>query len=312
MKTKAAILHTIGKPLDVVNIELPSLNEGQYLIKILYTSVCGSQLNEIRGTKGEDKYLPHLLGHEAVGIVLDKHPSCRKINIDDVVICSWINGGGLNGGPVKYGKYNAGPIATFTEYAIISENKLHAFDKKPNPIHSILGCAVPTGFGAVQSVFPDVVNKNVLVIGAGAVGFSIAIALSNMNANIFIRDIDSDKLNDCKSFACIHDNEKCDYIFDCTGSIQSLNSSMDYLTNDGTLVVVGNTPNGQMMTINPYDFIFGKKIIGHNGNNINMPTFLEKMMLCDMNIYSHMIGSMYNLEDINDALSCNKKPIILC
>ena len=63
---KAAILAQSRKPLIVDEIELPdALDVGQVLVKILYTTICGAQINEIEAAKGPDKFLPHLLGHEA-------------------------------------------------------------------------------------------------------------------------------------------------------------------------------------------------------------------------------------------------------
>ena len=69
---KAAILVKQNKPLIVDQVELPqSLEVGQVLVKIHSSGICGSQLGEIDGIKGEDKFFPHLLGHEGTGIVID-------------------------------------------------------------------------------------------------------------------------------------------------------------------------------------------------------------------------------------------------
>ena len=58
---KAAILVEQRKPLVVDEVELPrTLDVGQVLVKIHYSGICGSQLGEIDGAKGEDKFLPHL------------------------------------------------------------------------------------------------------------------------------------------------------------------------------------------------------------------------------------------------------------
>jgi len=54
MKTKAAILREIGKPLVIEELQIPKLQLGQVLVKILYSGICRSQLNEIKGLKGED------------------------------------------------------------------------------------------------------------------------------------------------------------------------------------------------------------------------------------------------------------------
>ena len=68
---KAAILVEQCKPLVIADIELPpALDVGQVLVKVHYSGICGSQLGEMDGAKGEDKFLPHLLGHEGSGTVI--------------------------------------------------------------------------------------------------------------------------------------------------------------------------------------------------------------------------------------------------
>ena len=70
-KTLAAILIEQKKDLVVDEIFLPrTLDVGQVLVEFYYSGICGSQLGEIDGVKGPDKWLPHLLGHEASGKVL--------------------------------------------------------------------------------------------------------------------------------------------------------------------------------------------------------------------------------------------------
>jgi threonine dehydrogenase-like Zn-dependent dehydrogenase len=54
------------RPLVVDEIALPdALDAGQVLVKVLHTSICGAQINEIEAAKGPDKFLPDLLGREA-------------------------------------------------------------------------------------------------------------------------------------------------------------------------------------------------------------------------------------------------------
>ena len=68
--TKAAVLTKQKHPLVVDEVLLPAnLEVGQVLVEIKFSTICGSQLGEIAGIKGEDPYLPHLLGHEGSGVV---------------------------------------------------------------------------------------------------------------------------------------------------------------------------------------------------------------------------------------------------
>ena len=80
-KFKAAILFKLKKPLEIKEIELPAvLTFGQVLVKMNYSSICGSQIGEIDGVKGKDNFLPHLLGHEGAGQVLQIGPGVKKVN----------------------------------------------------------------------------------------------------------------------------------------------------------------------------------------------------------------------------------------
>ena len=73
--TQAAILVAQHEPLVVDTIELPSnLDVGQVLVELQCSGICGSQLGEIDGVKGPDRYLPHLMGHEGFARVLRLAP----------------------------------------------------------------------------------------------------------------------------------------------------------------------------------------------------------------------------------------------
>ena len=78
-KSKGAILVRQKQQLVIDYFQLPKrLYRGQVLVKIKMTGICGSQIGEIAGVKGPDKFLPHLLGHEGVARVLDMHQSVKK------------------------------------------------------------------------------------------------------------------------------------------------------------------------------------------------------------------------------------------
>ena len=54
---------------------------GQVFVKIDYSGICGAQINEIDAVKGIDQYLPHLLGHEGVGTVLESGPGVTTVSV---------------------------------------------------------------------------------------------------------------------------------------------------------------------------------------------------------------------------------------
>ena len=95
MKFKAAILTEIGKPLVVSEIETTELKVGQVLIKILMSGLCGAQLQELAGLKGNSKFVPHLLGHEGCGIVEEIGPGVTTVKVGDKVVMHWRKGDGI-------------------------------------------------------------------------------------------------------------------------------------------------------------------------------------------------------------------------
>jgi S-(hydroxymethyl)glutathione dehydrogenase / alcohol dehydrogenase len=153
--TLAAILVELRKPLVIAEIGLPeTLDAGQVLVKVLYSGICGSQLGEIDGAKGEDKFLPHLLGHEGVAKVLAVGAGVRHVKGADTVVMHWRKGRGIEAVTPKYSwegrSVNAGWVTTFNEYAIISENRLTSIPGDSDlEVAALYGCAVTTGFGAV-------------------------------------------------------------------------------------------------------------------------------------------------------------------
>ena len=102
MKTEAALLVQTGHPLVMAEIEMPALKPGQVLVEIAYSGACGTQVMEWRGDKGEDKWVPHCLGHEGVGRVLEVGSAVTKVKADDIVVLSWIKGAGIEAGGAKY------------------------------------------------------------------------------------------------------------------------------------------------------------------------------------------------------------------
>ena len=99
---KAAVLFNTNEPLKICELEIPKLKEGQVLVKIFYSGVCRSQLMEARGGRGHDNWLPHLLGHEASGEVIEVGYGVTKVILGDNVILGWIKGDGIDAEGAKY------------------------------------------------------------------------------------------------------------------------------------------------------------------------------------------------------------------
>lgn len=330
MKTLAAVLYEINKPLQIEELTIPELKEGQALVKIAYSGVCHSQLNEIRGLKGEDKYLPHTLGHEGSGIVETVGPGVRKVKPGDYVVLTWIKGDGLDVSSTTYQSnsgsiINSGAISTFMEYAIISENRLVAIPKEmPLREASLLGCAVPTGAGIVMNTAQVKPGSSVAVFGIGGIGLSAVLAAELLHAKIIIVvDIFDHKLEQARQVGATHlinarqqeplptileitKGRGVDYAIEAAGQHETMETAFQAVRDNGGLcVLAGNLPHGERISINPFDLIKGKRIIGTWGGETqpdkDVPMYVD-LYLSERLKLKKLLNRTYNLKDINEAL----------
>jgi S-(hydroxymethyl)glutathione dehydrogenase / alcohol dehydrogenase len=208
---RAAILVESGKPLIVDDITLPAaLDYGQVLVKVETSSICGAQINEIDAVKGIDRFLPHLLGHEALATVIETGPRVAACRPGDSVIMHWRPGAGIQANTPAYTwrgkKLNAGWVTTFNEYAVVSENRLTpvpaSIDRKSAPL---LGCAVTTALGVVNNDARVAIGESVVVLGVGGVGLNIVQFAAMVGANPLIAvDRLDNRLAMAKHFGATH------------------------------------------------------------------------------------------------------------
>ena len=325
---KAAILNESSKPLIVTNIDLPEkLQFGQVLVKVYYSGICGAQINEIDAVKGPDKFLPHLLGHEGSGIVQDIGPGVTTIKKNDHVVLHWRKSSGIQSPTPIYNwnkkKVNAGWVTTFNEYAVISENRLTAIPKDFDlKIAALFGCAITSGYGAVNNDAKVKIGQSVLIYGMGGMGLSIADACSLVSANPIVGiDLHQNKLELSKQFGVtetiINDNSEQvknkihkifgekgpEVVFETTGNSKLMENAYEMTPNNGKTVFVG-VPNDKI-SIYSLPLAFDKKIeVSHGGDSIpdkEIPRYIN--LSRDKGIdFSKFITHEFNLDDINEAL----------
>ncbi len=327
MKTKAAVLYEIGKPLVIEEIEIPALKEGQVLVKVFYSGVCHTQLHEIKGNRGPDKYLPHLLGHEASGIVEEIGEGVTKVKKGDYVILTWMKGNGKEVGSTKYkgkngNEINSGAITTFSEKTIVSENRLIKADSRTPPnIAALLGCAVPTGMGMVFNLLEDDLGKSIAIFGIGGIGSNSILAAKSRNYNPIIAvDIHKNKLKHAKELGATHlinakeedvfgkimeiTKDGADFSIEAIGNIKTMELAFKSVKKGGKTIIAGNARKGEIMSIDPSELNMGKKLLGTWGGETNtdkdIPMY-EKMYLRGELPLDKLITKVYRLEQINEA-----------
>ncbi|MEC7537147.1 MAG: zinc-binding dehydrogenase [Pseudomonadota bacterium] len=285
MKTEAAVLVETAKPLEIVELEIPALKTGQCLVEVRFSGACHTQLLEARGRRGEDPWLPHCLGHEASGVVLEVGADVSRVRVNERVALSWIKASGIEAGGSVYNwngmGVNAGAVTTFQRHAVVSENRLTVLpDALAMKEATLLGCALPTGLGAVMNVGKPLAGESVAIFGVGGVGLCAVMGavVSNCSPVIVIDLIDS-KLEMATTFGATHTinaskgdgiaevMEICpngvDLSIEATGRPAVMATALTAVrAQGGRAVVIGNAPKGQTIVLDPWQFNQGKSLLG--------------------------------------------------
>jgi S-(hydroxymethyl)glutathione dehydrogenase / alcohol dehydrogenase len=325
---RAAILAQSRQPLVVDEIALPdALDVGQVLVKVLYSTICGAQLNEIAAAKGPDKFLPHLLGHEASARVLETGPGVTTVKQGDIVVLHWRPSQGIQCQPPVYkwgdAKLNAGWVTTFNDYAVISENRMTVIAPDYNLRNApLLGCAVTTAAGVINNDAKVKVGESVVVFGVGGVGLNVVQFAQLAGAYPIVAvDLIDAKLAMAKVRGATHcinsagagdlDGEirkivgqpGPDKVIETTGVKSVIEFAYNLTHADGTCVLVG-VPN-EKVTIYTLPIHFNKVLTGSHGGEavpqVDIPRLIRLNRAGRLS-FDGIITHEFTLNRVNDAL----------
>ena len=327
---KAAILTELGKPLAIVgNVRLPELRPEHVLVRLAYSGVCHSQLMEVRGLRGDDPWLPHMLGHEGSGKVLAVGEKVTKVAPGDYVILGWIKGEGQDGGGARYRcdgtTVNAGGVTTFSEQSVVSENRLVRLPEGlPLDIAVLFGCAVPTGAGLVINEVRPEPGGTIALFGLGGIGMSalmatmlyqcrtvIAVDISprklalarEFGADVTINSAECDPVAEIKRLT---EGRGVDYAVEASGHCAVIEAAFEATRSGGGLCVFASHPaHGEKIRLDPHALISGKQIRGSWGGASRPDSDIPKLAA----LYREgrlplekLITRRYGLDQVNQAI----------
>lgn len=329
MKTEAALLVETGKPLVIATIETPPLKPGQVLVEIAFSGACGTQLMEVDGAKGEDKWCPHCLGHEGSGVVIEVGSAVTRVKPGDKVVLSWIRGSGMEAGGAVYDwdgkKVNAGGVTTFQRHAVVSENRLTLVPTGMDmDVAVLIGCAAPTGMGAVFNVLDVKAGQSVAVFGTGGIGLNAVMAAALAGADPVIGvDLVASRRELARAFGATHvvdpqDGDAVaqiksiapqgvDVAVEATGNPAVMAAAINVTRQQGgRSVVIGNARHDAQFMINPAVFNQGKSLLGTwGGDSVPDRDYARygRLLASQRFPVRRLLSEPYRLQDINEALA---------
>ncbi len=225
MRTTAAVLHEVGAPLQLTELQLADPASHQVLVRVRATGVCASDVHVVDGRL--PKPLPIVPGHEAAGevvavgdgvddleagahVVLSILPRCLDCDAcrsGRTQLCSWggqlagsgtLDGTGTgwtldDGAPVHH--FNG--VSSFADHVLVPRSGAVEVDPAvPFTAAALLGCAVSTGVGAVRNAADVRPGQTVAVIGCGGVGLNVVQGARMAGASRIVAvDVDEAKLD---------------------------------------------------------------------------------------------------------------------
>jgi S-(hydroxymethyl)glutathione dehydrogenase/alcohol dehydrogenase len=291
--TEAAILFESGKPLKIETIDLPNrLYDNQILVELITSGICGAQINEIDAVKGPDRFLPHLLGHEGYGQVVEVGPKVSKVSKGDHVVLHWRPSSGDQSIAPLYGwggrVLNAGWVTTFNRHAVVSENRItkipRGYDENFLPL---LGCALTTALGVLKNEAEVDTEDHVLIFGLGGVGNAVlqfsrmlgakqitvvdidekkrALALESGADSFIVYKSKSDTLSKLEKI--LAQSEKPSVAIETTGQIDCIEICYESTAERSRIILVGVPAYGQKASFYTLPLHLGKSLSGSKGGS---------------------------------------------
>ncbi|MCJ8334687.1 MAG: S-(hydroxymethyl)glutathione dehydrogenase/class III alcohol dehydrogenase [Epibacterium sp.] len=358
MKTRAAIAWEAGRPLEIEELDLEGPKDGEVLVRIVTTSLCHTDVFTLSGQDPEGLF-PCVLGHEGCGIVeevgkgvtsvqpgdhviplyIPEDPNCRYIQSGKTNLCQTIRetqGRGVMPDGTSRFSYKGKPIlhymgtSTFSEYTVLPEISVAKISKDaPLSKASVMGCAVPTGMGAVRNTAKVEAGSTVAVFGLGAVGMAVIQGAVMSGASRIIGiDINPEKFLLAKALGateCVNPKDfdqpiqevlvemtggGLDYTFEAVGNVDLMRAALESCHKGwGESTVIGVAGAGQEIATRPFQLVTGRvwrgTAFGGVKGRSELPGMVDEWMRGDFSVDPYITHHM-NHDNINTAFDLLK------
>uniref|UniRef100_A0A8C9UYF3 Alcohol dehydrogenase 1-like n=1 Tax=Scleropages formosus TaxID=113540 RepID=A0A8C9UYF3_SCLFO len=351
IKCRAAVAWGHKQPLVVEEIEVFPPRDHEIRIKVVATGMCHSDLYFLVDCEGWSGF-PAVLGHEGAGIVESVGPHVTKFRPGDKVIPVPITQCGecrfcLNPesnlcvkGSWAHEEVShitsrlkckgqtlvqfAG-ISTFSEYTVVSEVALAKInDSAPLETVCLLGCGIPTGYGAAINIAKVKPGSTCAVFGLGAVGLAAVMGCKAAGATrIIVIDTNKDKFEKAKVFGATDfvnpkdharpiqevlvemTNGGVDFSLECVGNVDVMRSAFESCVKGwGVSVVVGYTESGEVSTL-PMQLLAGRTwkgcFFGGYKSVESVPKLVDEYMAKKLKV-DEFVSHRLPLDRINEAV----------
>lgn len=354
IKCQAAVAWAAKEPFKMEEVEVDPPKAGEVRIKITATGVCHTDAYTWSGADPEGLF-PSILGHEGAGIVESVGPDVTSVAPGDHVVplyipqcgdckfckspktnlCSKIRitqgKGVMPDGTSRFrcnGKtlYHFMGCSTFSQYTVVAEISVSKVaPEAPLDRVCLLGCGIPTGYGAPINTAKVEPGSSVAIWGLGAVGLAVAMGARECGASRIIGiDINPDKFELSKKFGVTefvnpkdHPDKTIqevliemtdgglDYTFECIGNIHTMRAALESCHKGwGVSTIIGVAGAGQEISTRPFQLVTGRTwkgtAFGGWKSKDSVPELTSRYMNGKLMI-DEFVTHTLNLDQVNEA-----------
>lgn len=265
-KMKAAVAHEFNKPLTIEELDIPTINQNQILVKMDACGVCHTDLHAVRGDWPVKPTLPFIPGHEGVGHVVQVGSNVNWVKEGDYVGVPYLYSacghclhclGGWETLCEKQEDTGYTVNGCFAEYVVADPNYVAHIPKGADPLQvAPVLCAGLTVYKALKMTDTKP-GDWVAVSGVGGLGQMAMQYGVAMGKNMIAVDIDDEKLATAKKLGAAltvnaRDTDPAAFIQKEVGGAQGVvvtavsriafSQAMGYARRGGTIVLNGLPP----------------------------------------------------------------------
>jgi threonine 3-dehydrogenase len=215
MQKMKAVAKTKPAPgAEIIEIDIPTPGPNDVLVKVLATSICGTDLHIFEWNewaKNRIKHLPQVMGHELCGEIVELGSNVRNLKKGTIIsaethiacghcfLCHTGNAHICINGSI----FGVDINGVFAEYAVVPASNAWVLDEKiPKDYASVME---PLG-NAVHTVLAgEICGNTVLVTGCGPIGLmSIAVARICGATQIFATEINEYRIDLARKVGADH------------------------------------------------------------------------------------------------------------
>ena len=328
---KAAIFKELGTPLVMGEVPKPEVNANEILMKVKAAAICIADIYSIKGER--PLKLPHIMGHEAAGIVAEVGSAVRKFKPGDrilgnaIVTCNQCYYCKRDQEQVcenhKIMGTDTGTQGAFAEYYKLPAENIYLLPEEiPFDQATVITSPLASAYHGVRVA--DIQKEDTVVVyGAGAIGYHAMLgALTYDDVRVFMVDTVDEKLELAKKAGAaavinaehedpvdavrrLTDGRGTAVAIEAVGSPKTVNQAILSLRKAGRAVLMGAPWEKIVFEFEDYrrDFLFKELKISSSITNRKdeMEPLIELVKTKRIDL-SHSISLTLPFEKINDGI----------